>query len=66
MTKLEYRAVRDAATHPGGWALFNRKTTERLAGKGWFMEAVHPAYGRSFKITQAGLAAYEEGKRQHG
>lgn len=58
----EMIALSDAANRPGGWALFNRKTTERLAEKGYFETAKHPAYGDRLRITEAGREALKTAK----
>ena len=58
MTTREFEALADAADRPEGWALFKRKTTEKLVARGWFEPAVHPVYGNVFKITQAGFDAW--------
>lgn len=64
MNKLDFMALKDAADRSDGWALFRRKTTERLAEtQGWFVKCEHPSYGQQFKITAAGRAAYEAAKR---
>ena len=60
MKKREIDALRDAATRPGGWGLFMRKTTEKLAERGFFEKVKHPSYGNQFRITEAGMAAYLE------
>jgi hypothetical protein len=60
MKKREIDALRDAATRPGGWGLFMRKTTEKLAEQGLFVKEKHPSYGDQFKITESGMAAYLE------
>ncbi len=60
MKKREIDALRDAATRPGGWGLFMRKTTEKLAEQGFFVKEKHPSYGPQFKLTDAGMAAYLE------
>lgn len=60
MTSREFAALDDAARRPAGWALFKRKTTERCVSKGWFEPAQHPVYGAQFKITAAGMAAWDD------
>lgn len=62
----EMEALKDAAERPGGWGLFKRATTEKLAAKGYFEKATHPAYGEQWRITDAGRSALEsaEGKQQ--
>jgi hypothetical protein len=57
MKTLEFEALQDAAERPDGWALFKRKTTEKLVARGWFVPAVHKVYGSAFQITQAGRDA---------
>jgi hypothetical protein len=57
MTKREIIALKDAADRIGGWGLFNRKTTEKLAEQGYFEKAQHPNYGNQWRITDAGRAA---------
>jgi len=61
LTTRETIALRDAAGRPGGWGLFNRKTTDRLALLGYFEKERHPSYGMQWKITDAGRAALAEG-----
>jgi hypothetical protein len=56
----EIEALREAADRPGGWGLFKRSTTEKLAAKGYFEKAIHPAYGTHWRITKAGRAALAE------
>jgi hypothetical protein len=60
MNKREMDALRDAATRPGGWGLFHPKTTEKLAGLGYFEKEQHPSYGKQWRITAAGIAKYDE------
>jgi hypothetical protein len=62
MNKREFNALRDAATRPGGWGLFMQKSTEKLAGLGYFEKAKHPSYGNQWRITAAGIAAYDAAK----
>lgn len=57
MKLREIEALRDAANRPDGWALFKRKTTESLVPRGWFVPAMHPVYGKHFRITQEGRDA---------
>lgn len=57
MMILEMEALKDAADRPGGWALFKRRTTEKLVPKGWFEPAKHPVYGNIYRITDAGREA---------
>lgn len=64
VTNLEFAALKDAADRPGGWALFRRKTTERLAAHGWFERATHPTYGEQWKITSVGFAEYVDEKQR--
>ena len=60
----EIRALLEAAQRPGGWALFKRKTTAKLASRGWFEPAEHPMYGPVFRITPAGRAVLAEVRRE--
>jgi hypothetical protein len=60
----EIRALLEAAQRPGGWALFKRKTTAKLAGRGWFEPAEHPLHGQVFRITAAGRAVLAQAKRE--
>ena len=53
----EHYALKDAADRPGGWGLFKRSTTEKLAERGYFERAEHPAYGMQWRITDLGRAA---------
>jgi hypothetical protein len=60
MIKLNARekiALRDAVNRPGGWGLFNPKTTAKLAQRGYFVKELHPAYGMLWRITAAGRHA---------
>ena len=45
-------------------ALFKRKTTEKVAGRGWFEPAEHPLHGPVFRITAAGRAVLAQTKRE--
>jgi hypothetical protein len=60
----EIRALLEAAQRPGGWALFKRKTTAKLASRGWFEPAEHPLHGPVFRITPAGRAVLAQVKRE--
>ena len=59
LTVRELIALRDAANRPGGWGLFNPKTTARLAAAGYFVRDHHPGYGMQWRITDAGRKALE-------
>ena len=61
--KLTFRervALKDAANRPGGWGLFNPKTTAKLSKRGFFVLERHPGYGMRYRITAAGRAALAE------
>lgn len=60
--KREIIALLDATKSPGGWGLFNRKSTEKLAARGYFERAEHRAYGMQWRITDAGRAALSAAK----
>ncbi len=64
LTSSEIRALLEAAARPGGWALFKRKTTTKLAARGWFEPARHPLHGDVFRITAAGRAVLAEARRK--
>lgn len=59
LTERERGALLDAAKRPGGWGLFNPKTTAKLAERGYFVLEKHPltGYGMRYRITAAGRAA---------
>jgi hypothetical protein len=59
LSMREIHTLQDALQW-GGWGLFKRKTTERLAERGYFEKKPHPAYGQQFFITDAGRAALAE------
>lgn len=64
--KLKLRemcALKDAIDRPGGWGLFMRATTEKLAAKGYFKKELHQALGMQWRITDAGRTAYAEASR---
>src|SRR3974390_1055546 len=64
----EIRALLEAAQRPGGWALVKRKTTGKVAGRGWLEPAEPPLHGPGFRITAAGPAvlARQSGRRARG
>lgn len=62
LTIRDRQALLDAANRPGGWGLFMRKTTEKLALKGYFEKVQHPSYGPQFRITDAGRAVVTAGQ----
>lgn len=66
LTKREVIALKDAARRPGGWGLFNRKTTDRLATIGCFEKAKHSMYGMQWRITPAGRALLEQDSKGGG
>ncbi len=57
MNKREIQALKEADDRQGGWGLFLRKTTEKLAAQGLFEKAHHPALGMQWRITEAGREA---------
>lgn len=60
LTVRERIALTDAAERPGGWGLFNAKTTAKLAERGYFVRDQHPSYGMKWRITDAGRKALEQ------
>ena len=57
LSERKREVLRDAASRLGGWALFKPRTTEKLAGLGFFTKEKHPVYGMQWRITEAGRAA---------
>jgi hypothetical protein len=55
-TKLEMTALIDAAQRPGGWGLYNPKTTAKLAKRGFFVLETHTELGMRYRLTQLGRA----------
>ena len=57
MNNRERMALLEAANRRDGWGLFNQKTTQKLAGRGFFVKEKHPVYGMQWRITEAGREA---------
>ncbi|WP_315740160.1 MULTISPECIES: hypothetical protein [unclassified Bradyrhizobium] len=60
LTSREKLALKDAVERPGGWGLFNPKTTAKLAERGFFIKENLNGYGMQWRITDAGRAALTE------